>query len=577
MTVLHDLDVRHRRRTNKPSLIRRVGVYAASLSLVGVLVACVDEPTPEAEDHPGWISTVADGEQELNYQSSSPLTTTNAGSITGSSTAAQQLSARLYPGVYVPGPHGQLIQNSDLISVRFLPGIDPQVIYTISEDAQYSDGAPITCTDFLLAYTAGVMPELFASQLPLMQHIDEFECQPGAARFSVRFQEGAGKRWRELFSPGTVLPAHAIASRAGMSLTELHQALEDRDVEKLSEPARIWSEAFALDNFDSLLQVSAGPFLLDHVSDDGAAILVRNEAYYGDDARLASLAVWPARADSGKLLEQDSLDIADISQVNPEWLDRNAAGANFTIQPQVGELTDALLLSETGVFAEAGSRQAFAACIDQAAVAETSSRVSGVEVGPVLWQSIEHEDPVRHHLQDISESHVGVDIAKARELEGQTIRVGYRGQDKRLAAMVEIIAKRCREAGIEVVDAAQAETTAQDLYIDDVNTAVGGSVVEDSEEEATKQSEGDQPGESRKIDAYLGAVYPPNLDARAAVHISGIDALRRAESMMWEEVSTIPLAAQPRVFVINRDVTSAVPYTGESAIGWNMDRWQKTR
>ena len=576
MTVLYDSDVRHRRRANRLSRIRRLGACAASLSLAGVLVACADEPAPEAEEHSGWISTVADGQQELNYQSSSPLTTTNAGSITGSSTAAQQLSARLYPGVYVPGPHGQLIQNSDLISVRFLPDIKPQVIYTISEDAQYSDGAPITCTDFLLAYTAGVMPELFSSQLPLMQHVDEFECQPGAARFSVKFKEGAGKRWRELFSPGTVLPAHAITSRAGMSLTELHQALEDRDVEKLSEPARIWSEAFALDNFDPLLQVSAGPFLLDHVSDEGAAILARNEAYYGDDARLASLAVWPARADSGKLLEQDSLDIADISQVNPEWLDRNAAGANFTIQPQVGELTDALLLSETGIFAEPGSRQAFAACIDQGAVAETSSRVSGVEVGPVLWQSIEHEDPVRHHLRDISEPHAGVDIAKARELEGRTIRVGYRGQDKRLAAMVETIAQRCREAGIEVVDAAQAETTAQDLYIDDANTVGDGSVAEDSAEESIKQSGGDQPGEKRKIDAYLGAVYPPNLDARAAVHISGIDALRRAESAMWEEVSMIPLAAQPRVFVINRDVTSAVPYTGESAIGWNMDRWQKT-
>ena len=145
-----------------------------------------------------------------------------------------------------------------------------------------------------------------------------------------------------------------------------------------------------------------------------------------------------------------------------------------------------------------------------------------------------------------------------------------------MAAMVETIAQRCREAGIEVVDAAQAETTAQDLYIDDANTVGDGSVAEDSAEESIKQSGGDQPGEKRKIDAYLGAVYPPNLDARAAVHISGIDALRRAESAMWEEVSMIPLAAQPRVFVINRDVTSAVPYTGESAIGWNMDRWQKT-
>ena len=86
-------------------ILRHCGIIACSLALAGGLVSCAEDPEPVADDHPGWISTVADGAIELNYQSSSPLTTTNAASAKGSATAAQQLSARLYPGVHVAGPN----------------------------------------------------------------------------------------------------------------------------------------------------------------------------------------------------------------------------------------------------------------------------------------------------------------------------------------------------------------------------------------------------------------------------------------------------------------------------------------
>lgn len=575
--------------------VSRFWALAVSLALGATLTACADEPAPEAVDRPGWITTVDEGTQELNYQSSSPLTTTNAGSITGSSTAAQQLSARLYPGVHVPGPHGQFIQNSDLISTRFLPGLKPQVIYTIAENAQFSDGAPVTCSDFLLTYTAGVMTELFDSQLPLMQHIEEFECQPNSSRFVVKLAEGTGLRWRELFAPGTVLPAHAIASRAGMPLVALHNALQNRDAQALLEPAKIWSEGFDLANFDPLLQVSFGPFLIDHVTDDGAAILTRNETYYGDNAQLGSLAVWPARADTAALFERDSLDIVDVSEVEPDWLDRNAAGNKFEVFPEVGELTDALLLSDNGIFAEAPKRRAFAACIDQEAVAAASSAASGVDVGAVLWQSVEHEDPARQHLRDISDPHRAVNMDMARELDGATIRIGYRGQDQRLAKMVEKITELCRPAGIEVVDVAVPETTAEDLHRSDGPftgatsaqgdnpegvEALGNSVIDEGASSAGNAEDTADTAENisgQKIDAYLGAIYPPNLDVGATVHTDDVNALRDAEKRMWEQMHTIPLAAQPRVFVINRDVVNAVPYTGESAIGWNMDRWWISR
>ena len=52
-----------------------------------------------------------------------------------------------------------------------------------------------------------------------------------------------------------------------------------------------------------------------------------------------------------------------------------------------------------------------------------------------------------------------------------------------------------------------------------------------------------------------------------------VNQLREAEEQLWREVPGIPLAAQPRWFVMDRTVGNVVTYKGLAGIGWNMDRW----
>ena len=51
----------------------------------------------------------------FGYQVNSRLATTNAGTSFGSASSAGLLSTRLYPGLFVPGPAGELIPNADLV------------------------------------------------------------------------------------------------------------------------------------------------------------------------------------------------------------------------------------------------------------------------------------------------------------------------------------------------------------------------------------------------------------------------------------------------------------------------------
>src|SRR5699024_11537077 len=96
----------------------------------------------------------------------------------------------LYLFIYVSGTHVVCVQNSDVVtSHERMDVYQRNVLYTETEDATYSDGTPVTCDDFLLAYTAGQMQEMFGSNMPLMEQVESVACAPENKKFLVKFQQ----------------------------------------------------------------------------------------------------------------------------------------------------------------------------------------------------------------------------------------------------------------------------------------------------------------------------------------------------------------------------------------------------
>ncbi|KQB85467.1 ABC transporter substrate-binding protein [Corynebacterium oculi] len=536
-------------RIARQTATRLVGGFVAAAMAWG-LAACADkaeEAAPEDStlDYPGYLV-------------STPLLTSNAGSSLGASTNAQVLSGRVYPGVYTPGPSGQMIPNTDLATAQVLPGENRQVVYTIAEDARFSDGVEITCTDFFLTYKAGEMSELFGSYLPLMEQVQNLECTPGAKTFTVVFEQKMGGRWRNLFGPGEVLPAHSIARKAGMSQQQLTSALVNNDRAALVDLVRVWREGYNLGDpgsFDPDLQVSAGPYRIEKVGDRGEVVLARNDSYYGDPASLERLTVWPGTSDVQELSGQTRIRVADVSNGASHEIGGAAEGEEadpHEVYSEAGALTDTLLLGSDGLFATKEARGQFAACVDQAAVAQASSQASGVEVPPTAAHVVGATDPVRHQLADIADLHLGVDVGIAEALRGSTVRIGYMGPDQRKADMVEAIRVSCEPAGIAVVDASAEGGDLGSL----AGTAAPGT---------------------ETMDAVLRAVDPSAEYGEMELENTETPALRNAERQLWEEVTAIPLAAQPRTFVIDPTVSNVNVYTGLTGIGWNLDRWQMSK
>ncbi|MDV2425061.1 MULTISPECIES: ABC transporter substrate-binding protein [Corynebacterium] len=496
----------------------------------------------------------------FGYQVNSRLATTNAGTSFGDATSAGLLSTRLYPGLFVPGPSGELIPNADLVETEELPpvaGSDQRSIQlTLEEDAVFSDGTPVTCDDYFLAYVAGTHPAEFASHMPLMNDIADFSCEPQGKRFTLTFNKDQGQRWRHMFGAGTIMPAHALAKKSGLSVKELNAALTVEDMQALAPVAKEWRYGFSVakDQLDPELQVSFGPYVIDKVGDEGEIILKANEKYFGDAPAEEHVVVWPSDADAQKLADKGALRVVDAASENPDWLDstKDESGESpYEVTPMVGELTDTLTLSEAGIFAEPWARESFAACVDQQAVAQASSAASGVEVPPAYLRTVSATNPVAGGLDKVGKQHQDTDLAKAGDLNGTTIKVGYLGPDKRYAAMVEQLRASCEPAGITIEDAS-AEFMSQHYLEMDPETW------------------------TPTVDAFLGPVDPQTEYSTVESSMKNSAELKKTEEALWKDVASIPLSAQPRVFLVRRDVEGVLPYTGVSGIGWNMDRWHST-
>ncbi|APT82542.1 DNA-binding protein [Corynebacterium ammoniagenes DSM 20306] len=483
------------------------------------------------------------------YLANSELTTANAGTAFGTASVASQLSARLYPGAFVSGPTGQFVPNSDLVTTEeWMEGDQRNVLYTIAEDANYSDGTPVTCDDFLLSFTAGQMQELFGSNMPMMDQVESVACAPENKKFLVKFQPGQGGQWRSMFGPGTVMPAHKIAERAEISREELVNALYSQDPSQLGRIAEIWRFAFGLEHFTPEMHVSYGPFAIDSVGEQGEVLLKRNENYYGDPAALENLVVWPIDADVAEVTQQDNLLVADAAVSKPKWFDSETMSDDFEIEDVVGDLTDSLIFSDSGVFEQQWARQAFAACIDQNEIAKVSSDASGVDVPPVYTHAVNHNDPMARTLSSVTEEHKKTDLEKAGQLSGMTIRIGYLGEDERLQAMVDSIRQQCEPAGITVEEVSGGNVSAAFLEMDPETWLPS-------------------------IDAFLGPIDARTQYGVNSASLARVDELRDEERHLWEDLPGLPLSAEPHTFFISPRLANAVPYTGSTGIGWNMDRW----
>jgi peptide/nickel transport system substrate-binding protein len=440
-----------------------------------------------------------------------------------------EVAALTLPSVYLVDPYGKLALDTDLMhGVAFYS--DPQqIVYQINPDATWSDGVPVSCDDFYLAWLANVYtgtdpkehtPLFGAYQTTRYGQANAPQCSDGGRRVTVTFHTPTAA-WQTLFAG--MLPAHIVTALAGVDdVTSIGKDDTSTAARKL---AIRYAQTFATLAPDT--SVSAGPYVVTSAGKSEIR-LDRNPRWWGNPAgpqaiRLVqapddTVAVQQVRngeVDATSLTDQDStiagrLDpMPGYTRTNQAWpvaehLEFNLRGKRFT--------------SKAGK----ALRQAVFDCVDRAEIVRVASRPldpDALALGNMLlpsWNS-DYTD----HYSDYRSAHP----ARARQIMQQagwqlgedgiftrgTTRARFTlGALPRASRTVvsTMIQQQCKQAGIDIE---VGDLTAVDLYEGKFQAALfAWSAPLDPAEDAytyTSGSSGNTSGYSnKKVDALFADI-----------------------------------------------------------------------
>jgi peptide/nickel transport system substrate-binding protein len=464
------------------------------------------------------------------------------------------------------------------------------VSYRIRPDAIWSDGAPVSCDDFKLAYLAGSGKfteangaNLFrTSVVPGYQRIAGSPgCGPDGKDVTMTFDR-RDVDWRWLFSG--LLPSHVMKDLAAVP------DLDTVDVEGAKRLTKVWNESFTL--LPGATEVpatwlSAGPFKVSAISATGITFSP-NPKFWGTPAA-GSFTV--AAVGPDKILDSVASGGAQIAAVAADSpvVQAVAKGEGATIVASEPVAIEELVFNfRKPLFQSRAVRQAIAACIDQ-----TSLTVSRVQ--PTLPNAL----PTTNRLVRPFESGfrstkdpalAGIDTARALlRLDGFTfgsdgiaqkggdqgklvLRVWY-PKNSMLEGVAEGLVAQCEPAGIHLVP----EPTSPD----DVLTASNG--VWDLALQATPStlSFGDRTNRFTPL-------HPTNAGSYAATKpVAAIEAARaendptkkadrfnELDALLWTEVPTIPLFTVPSIAVYASAVRNVDVSPGPAGVFASARAWR---
>jgi peptide/nickel transport system substrate-binding protein len=253
----------------RSTISRRWRWLALFAAFAMVLAACGGDDTPDTDTDTDTDTEVEETEEEEEGEDEQ-ATTVEGGTvlfgdeqeptilngflIDGNSLVTSKVFNNVFPGAYVIQPDFSYAPWVIDGEAEFTE--DPfSVTYTIRDEAEWSDGTPITAADFVFTYET-IMNEEYAEQITSTSGYDlitDYE-EDGDKTVTFNFEEPYAA-WQLLFS--NVLPSHVLEGED--FLTVLNDELPD---------------------------VSGGPYMFDSWERGTQLRLVRNESYWDGDVAL---------------------------------------------------------------------------------------------------------------------------------------------------------------------------------------------------------------------------------------------------------------------------------------------------
>ncbi|MCT1760431.1 ABC transporter family substrate-binding protein, partial [Micrococcus luteus] len=486
---------------------------------------------------------------------------------------------RMFSSFWYFGTDGSIIPNKDFGTYEKTSDDPLTVKYTISDDAKWSDGTPVTAGDFIFHWAANndtVKAE--GSETPLFDSIsfeqgkyipEAPEGEADGKEFTVTYPEPYAD-WEILIS--TALPAHIVAKEAGMSFEELVTAAKEKDVEALTPAAEFWNDGWDFSPGelpDASLVPSMGPYKFkDGGWQAGQSItLEANPEYWGTPPATKELVLRFADPKTHvQALQNGDLDVIE-PQATVDTL-QQLEGLGDDVNVQTGDqLTWEHVdynRGEGSVFADSPElREAFALCLPRQQIVDNLIKPIYADAQVMnLREVFPFQDKYQEVVDEAYPKEMDEpNIEKAKELVEKsgvskpTVRLGYQAGNQRRTETVALIKSSCDQAGFDVQDANSPVFFKEVMPAGDYDAALYAWAGSGQKASGANiyQSDGAQNQQSYnnpEVDAAWDKL------ATSLDEDEQLEQVKTIEKLLWEDFQAIPLYAHPGLVGHKADVAN---------------------
>lgn len=507
---------------------------------------------------------------------------------------------RMFSSFWYFGTDGSIIPNKDFGTYEKTSDDPLTVKYTISDDAKWSDGTPVTAGDFIVHWAANndtVKAE--GSETPLFDSIsfeqgkyipEAPEGEADGKEFTVTYPEPYAD-WEILIS--TALPAHIVAKEAGMSFEELVTAAKEKDVEALTPAAEFWNDGWDFSPGelpDASLVPSMGPYKFkDGGWQAGQSItLEANPEYWGTPPATKELVLRFADPKTHvQALQNGDLDVIE-PQATVDTL-QQLEGLGDSVNVQTGDqLTWEHVdynRGEGSVFADSPElREAFALCLPRQQIVDNLIKPIYADAQVMNLREV---FPFQDKYQEVVDAAYPKEmdepnIEKAKELVEKsgvskpTVRLGYQAGNQRRTETVALIKSSCDQAGFDVQDANSPVFFKEVMPAGDYDAALYAWAGSGQKASGANiyQSDGAQNQQSYnnpEVDAAWDKLAT-SLDENEQ-----LEQVKTIEKLLWEDFQAIPLYAHPGLVGHKADVANVRDTAAQSGALWNVEQWVRVQ
>lgn len=581
---------------------------AATAASALVLAACGggDDAEETTEDPvEGEETTDAPEDVEIVYAAEQEFASYNNNTADQNAFRNTHVVNGVLGGFWQYGPDG-LAQPDEEFGTRELVSEDPQVVeYTFHEDAAWSDGTPLDCDDMLLYWAANSgyymtdeedeegnpVPLFSTSGTTGVSDWVKPDCEAGDKTVTVEYETPYAS-WEALGSYGAFMPAHVAYDQGGLTEEEFITAIREDDQETLAGTAEFYNTGWTMEPgqlLDEELMPSSGRYKITSWDAGQSLTMEYNEDYWGTPPRSKTIVFrFLSQEQQAQALQNREVDIMD-PQPNPDLVNQLDAMAGVELHTGESFTYEHLdfNMRPDHYFEDRELREAFAKCVPRQLIVENLVQPQNPEA-EVLNARLTYSFQPDYDTQiegTAYENYTEVDIEGARaileekDMVGQELRIGYQSPNPTRTNQVELIRDSCEEAGWDVVDAGSDEFFGRNMPEGNYDVAlfawIGSAYVSGTAstfmtpESCGFGTTGNNFGcySNEEVDAlYEQLLEELDVDAQRPL-------VKEIETILWEDLPTIPLFTHPNMVAWADDVEGVAPNPSQGGITWNKHEW----